>query len=138
MASNPIANWANEPTTQQVKDVAALPFNAAAQGVKYVQNNVIPAAKAWQQLPLTQQLKQVVAAPITAAKSGLGYYQNHQETVRNAMAQPHIDSLNDPAATPEQRQYHINNLRSIYAGQPQVLQQMGLPNYDSYPAPAGR
>jgi hypothetical protein len=135
MASNPITNFVNEPTTQQVKDVAALPFNAAAQGVRYVQNNVVPAAKAWQQLPLKQQLKQVVAAPVTAANSAIGYYQNHQAKVQNAAAQPHVDSLNDPATTPEQRQYHINNLRSIYAGQPQVLQQMGLPNYDSYPSP---
>lgn len=54
------------------------------------------------------------------------YYSNHQAKVQDASAQPHINSLSDPNISPEQRQYHVNNLQQIYANRPDVLQQMGL------------
>ena len=54
------------------------------------------------------------------------YYQNHQAGVRDAAAQPHLQSLQDPNITPEQRQYHISALQQTYSAQPQVLQQLGI------------
>lgn len=55
-----------------------------------------------------------------------GYYANHQAKVQDAQAQPHISSLQDPTLTPEQQQYHLSNLQSIYAGRPEMLKQYGL------------
>lgn len=64
-----------------------------------------------------------------------GYYANHQAKVQDAQAQQHIQSLQDPHTTPEQRQYHISNLQHIYAGRPEVLKQMGIPVPSTYNVP---
>jgi hypothetical protein len=55
------------------------------------------------------------------------YYTNHQARANDALAGTHIQALQDPNTTPEQRQYHINNLQQIYQSRPDVLQQMGIP-----------
>lgn len=57
---------------------------------------------------------------------GLQYFQNHQAKMRDAQAQTHLDALQDPSVTPEQRQYHVSGLQNIYSGQPDVLSKLGL------------
>jgi hypothetical protein len=44
---------------------------------------------------------------------GLQYLQNHQAKMRAAQAQTHLDALQNPAATPEQRQYHQDGLQGL-------------------------
>lgn len=55
-----------------------------------------------------------------------GYIQNHQAKVQDAAAGPHVQALQDPNTTPEQRQYHISQLQATYANRPDVLQKMGI------------
>jgi len=64
------------------------------------------------------------------------YIQNHQAKQQDALAQTHIQALQDPNLTPEQRGYHISNLQQIYKNRPQVLQQMGIPVPGAYNVPA--
>lgn len=67
-----------------------------------------------------------------------GYYAAHQARVQDSAAQPHIDSLNDPALTPEQQAYHLSNLQSIYAGRPEMLKQYGISPPGAIPISLGR
>lgn len=63
------------------------------------------------------------------------YYANHQAKVQDMSAQPHIQSLQDPNTTPEQRQYHVNSLQQVYANRPDVLHQLGISNPNAYNVP---
>jgi hypothetical protein len=55
------------------------------------------------------------------------YYHNHQAKQQDAVGQTHLDALQDPNVTPEQRQYHYSGLQQTYANRPDVLKQLGLP-----------
>ena len=55
------------------------------------------------------------------------YYHNHEAKIADSAAQTHVQALQDPNLTPEQRGYHITNLQHIYANRPDVLKQMGIP-----------
>ena len=55
------------------------------------------------------------------------YYQNHQAKMEDAQAQVHMNALQDPSITPEQRQYHISGIQQTYKNRPDVLQKMGIP-----------
>lgn len=82
--------------------------------------------------PATQQ-----ASPIRTQTQSYGFngavpmlshmWANHQAASRDASAQPHIDALQQPNITPEQRNWHMNQLQNTYKNQPEVLQQLGLP-----------
>ncbi len=63
-----------------------------------------------------------------------GYYQDHEAKISDATAQTHVQALQNPSITPEQRQYHISGIQRAYAQQPDRLKQMGIPVTNSAPA----
>jgi hypothetical protein len=58
------------------------------------------------------------------------YYANHQAKQQDAVANTHVQALQDANTTPEQRQYHINQLMQIYHNRPDILQGLGIGGYN--------
>lgn len=108
--------------------------------------NSRPAAQPAAAQPSTQPVPAAPGQPINTQTQQSGfhgvvpmiqnYYSNHQAKVQDSSATPHVQSLQDPSTTPEQRQYHIAQLQQIYANRPQVLQQMGISAPGGYNVPS--